>query len=66
MQRYVVENIERTLTSCQNNTFNPHHIIRDLNCLRKLLNGDKITGKEISEPLCLINKKSYRQIWNLP
>ena len=31
------------------------NIISDLNCVRKLLNGEEITGKERIEPLVKLN-----------
>ena len=58
VDRYILENIENTLRLCANHfdsykktTCLDRNIISDLNCVRKLLNGEEITGKERIEPL---------------
>ena len=63
VERYILEKIENTLRLCANH-FNSYDkktcldrdIIADLNCVRKLLNGDDITGKERIEPLTMLKK----------
>ena len=63
VDRYILEKIENTLRLCANhfNSYNKktcldRDIIADLNCVRKLLNGDDITGKERIEPLTMLKK----------
>ena len=63
VDRYILEKIENTLRLCANH-FNSYDkktcldrdIIADLNCVRKLLNGEDITGKERIEPLTMLKK----------
>ena len=63
VDRYILEKIENTLRLCANH-FNSYDkktcldrdIIADLNCVRKLLNGEDITGKERIEPLTILKK----------
>ena len=63
VDRFVLENLENTLRLCANQ-FNSYtkktcldrDIIADLNCVRKLLNGEDITGKERIEPLTILKK----------
>ena len=63
VERYILEKIENTLRLCANH-FNSYDkktcldrdIIADLNCVRKLLNGEDITGKERIEPLTMLKK----------
>lgn len=60
---FVLENIENTLRLCANhfNSYNKltcldRDIISSLNCVRKILNGDEITGKERIEPIVQLKK----------
>lgn len=61
---FVIENIENTLRLCAN-TFNSYEkktcldrdIIACLNCVRKVLNGEEINGKERIEKLVQLKKK---------
>ena len=63
VDRYILEKIENTLRLCANH-FNSYDkktcldrdIIADLNCVRKLLNGEDITGKERIEPLTMLKR----------
>lgn len=63
VDKYILENIENTLRLCANH-FNSYEkrscldrdIISSLNCVRKILNGDEITGKERCEPLVILKK----------
>ena len=63
VDRYILEKIENTLRLCANH-FNSYDkktcldrdIIADLNRVRKLLNGEDITGKERIEPLTMLKK----------
>ena len=63
VERYILEKIENTLGLCANHfnssdkkTCLDRDIIADLNCVRKLLNGEDITGKERIEPLTILKK----------
>ena len=63
VDRYILEKIENTLRLCANhfNSYNKktcldRDIIADLNCVRKLLNGEDITGKERIEPLTMLKR----------
>ena len=64
VDRYILENIENTLRQCANH-FNSYKkttcldrdIISNLNCVRKILNGEEITGKERCEPLVILKEK---------
>lgn len=63
VERWVLEKVENTLRLCANH-FNSHEkktsldrdIIADLNRIRKLLNGQELSGMERNEPLVYLKK----------
>ena len=58
VEKYVLVNVENTLRLCANH-FNSYErktcldrdIIANLNCIRKILNGEELNGKERIETL---------------
>ncbi len=66
VEKYVLVSIENTLRLCANH-FNSYErktcldrdIIANLNCVRKILNGTELNGKERIEKLTQLKFKEY-------